>query len=109
MMWEMAKAKQARLKSVQKGGGKGISFEIAVVLEPDEGGFLVYVPALSGCLSWGATREEALQSIREAAALYIESLIDHGEPIPIGRHEPSQRRGTYIVRVYAGKEDRALG
>jgi len=87
-------------------GGEGVLFEIAVVLEPDEGGFLVYVPALPGCLSWGATREEALQNTREAAALYIESLIAHGEPIPVGRGmDPPEGRETYIVRVYAEKED----
>jgi len=31
MIQEMTMAEQDRLKSVQKGGGKGISFEIAVV------------------------------------------------------------------------------
>jgi len=99
-------AEQDRLKSVQKGGGKGISFEIAVVLEPDEGGFFVYVPALPGCLSEGATREEALQNIREAASLYIESLIAHGEPIPVGIHGPYKEGETHIVKVCIGEEAR---
>jgi len=79
-------------------------FEIAVVLEPDEGGFFVYVPALPGCLSEGATREEALQNIQEAAALYIESLIAHGEPIPVGSHEASQEGEICIVRVCTEQE-----
>lgn len=79
-------------------------FEIAVILEPNEGGFFVYVPALPGCLSEGATREEALQNIREAAALYIESLIAHGEPIPIGNPEAFKGGETYIVRTYTEEE-----
>jgi predicted RNase H-like HicB family nuclease len=39
------------------------------VFEPDEEGYYVYVPALKGCHSWGATREEARQHIKEAIQL----------------------------------------
>jgi len=47
---------------------------LKVVLEPsEEGGYTVYVPALPGCISEGDTREEALQNIREAIELYLES------------------------------------
>jgi predicted RNase H-like HicB family nuclease len=46
---------------------------LKVVLEPsDEGGFTVYVPALPGCVSEGATVEEAMANIREAVELYLE-------------------------------------
>jgi predicted RNase H-like HicB family nuclease len=37
-----------------------------VVLVESEEGFAVSCPALKGCHSQGATREEALQNIREA-------------------------------------------
>ena len=38
-----------------------------IVLEPsDEGGYTVYVPSLSGCISEGNTIEEAIANIREA-------------------------------------------
>ena len=38
--------------------------KIKVVLEPsNEGGYTVYVPSLSGCISEGETREEALHNI----------------------------------------------
>jgi predicted RNase H-like HicB family nuclease len=48
-----------------------------VVLEPsDEGGFTVVVPALPGCILEGDTREEALENIREAIALYLEPVED---------------------------------
>ena len=54
-----------------------------VVLEPNEsGGFTITVPLLPGCISEGDTREEALNNIKEAIELYIESLIADGEPIP---------------------------
>jgi predicted RNase H-like HicB family nuclease len=48
--------------------------ELTVVLEPaEEGGFTVYVPSLPGCISEGDTKEEALENIKEALALYLES------------------------------------
>ncbi len=54
-----------------------------VLIETDEDGmFVAEVPALPGCISQGATRTEALANIKEAIAGYLESLQNHGEPIP---------------------------
>jgi len=48
-----------------------------VVLEPsEEGGYMVYVPALPGCVSEGETIEEALKNIKEAIELYLEPVED---------------------------------
>jgi predicted RNase H-like HicB family nuclease len=44
--------------------------------------FVAEVPSLPGCLSQGRTREEAVANVREAVAAYLESLEEHGEPIP---------------------------
>ena len=43
-----------------------------VVLIESEEGFAVGCPALPGCWSQGATREEALANIREAIREYLE-------------------------------------
>lgn len=45
-----------------------------VVLEPDSetGDWAVWCPELPGCTSAGETKEEALENIREAIALYLE-------------------------------------
>lgn len=59
-----------------------------VVVEQDENGaYTSYVPSLPGCLSQGKTREEALANIKEAISLYLESLREHGDPIPPPIHE----------------------
>ena len=51
--------------------------KIRVVLEAsEEGGYTVYVPSLSGCISEGETEEEALKNIREAIELYLEAVED---------------------------------
>ena len=50
---------------------------LRVILEPsEEGGYTVTAPSLPGCISEGATREEALQNIREAIELYLEPVED---------------------------------
>lgn len=49
-----------------------------------EGGYVATVPALPGCHTQGETLEEAERNIKEAVALYLESLAAHGEPAPDG-------------------------
>ena len=59
-----------------------------IVVEPDEDGvFVASCPSLPGCHSQGRTRDEARSNIREAIALYLESLREHDEPIPPGISE----------------------
>jgi predicted RNase H-like HicB family nuclease len=54
-----------------------------VVIEPDEDGvFVAECPTLPGCISQGATREEAVENIKDAIAGYLASLKKHGEPVP---------------------------
>jgi len=54
-----------------------------VVLEREaDGGYVVTVPALLGCVSQGDTRDEVMRNIREAAHLYIEDCIASGDPVP---------------------------
>ena len=40
------------------------------------------VPDLPGCVATGATRDEAIREIGAAMALHIESLREHGDPVP---------------------------
>ncbi|MCH6554474.1 MAG: type II toxin-antitoxin system HicB family antitoxin [Acidobacteria bacterium] len=57
--------------------------KLRVVIEQDEEGvFVAECPALPGCVSQGATREEALQNIKDAMQGYLKSLRKHNEPIP---------------------------
>ena len=54
-----------------------------VVLYPGEDGYVIAeVPSLQGVISQGKTREEALQSIKEAASLHVEVLRDRGLVVP---------------------------
>ncbi len=46
--------------------------EYAIALKKTDGGYSVWVPGLPGCWSQGKTREEAIENIKDAIALYIE-------------------------------------
>ena len=54
----------------------------AVLEQEADGGFVVSVPALPGCVSQGDTRDEALANIREAIELYVEDCRAAGDPVP---------------------------
>ena len=56
--------------------------EYTVVIEKSPNNFAAYVPDLPGCVATGSTREELLDEIREAIVFHIESLREHGEPVP---------------------------
>ena len=54
-----------------------------VLVEQDEDGvFVAEVPSLPGCVSQGSSRKEALANVREAIAVFVESLEAHGEAVP---------------------------
>jgi len=54
-----------------------------VVLEPEaDGGYHIFCPALKGCHTYGATKEEAMEKIKEAIELWLESAKELGIRIP---------------------------
>ena len=61
---------------------KSLTFK--VVLEPDEDVWAAYCPALveKGVSTWGHTPEEALRNLQEVLHMVLESLREHGEPLP---------------------------
>lgn len=58
--------------------------KFTVILTPDleDGGYVAECPAVPGCVSEGATVEEALRNIKEAVEGCLESLTAHGQPLP---------------------------
>ncbi len=54
-----------------------------VVLYPGEDGYWVAeCPSLPGCISQGATKEDALANIKEAIEAYIAALEEDNLPVP---------------------------
>jgi len=66
-----------------------------IVFHPaEEGGYVVEMPELPGCISQAETVEEALEMVKEAQKCWLESAIEDGIEIP----EPSKG-----VEDYSGK------
>jgi len=68
-------------------------YQFTVVIEPDEQGYHVYVPALPGCHSFGNTVEEAQTNILEAIEVHVETMLEDGESVPL------QREPVFITRL----------
>ncbi len=53
-----------------------------IIEQGRESGYVVYCPALKGCVSQGETKKEALRNIKEAMEVYIEALVEDSLPVP---------------------------
>ena len=81
----------------------------AILIENTLTGFSAHVPDLPGCVAAGATREETLELIREAIALHLEGMRQHGETVPqptssfeyveVGRQEGGEPPGESLARI----------
>lgn len=80
---------------------KSYAFPIKIeedVFEDGRKAYHAYCPALKGCHTWGHTYEEALVNVREAIELYVDDLVDSGEPIPLdSEHEVIQLPAPSVV------------
>jgi predicted RNase H-like HicB family nuclease len=56
--------------------------EYVVVVEEGDTSFGAYVPDLPGCVAVGESRDEAMELIREAIEMHIESLRENRETVP---------------------------
>jgi len=77
---------------------RNIDVKFRVCVEPDDDGFHAYCPAFKGLHVGGETVEEAIDNAREAAELYLRSLVRHRDPLPVGddfiiHREPARTHG----------------
>ena len=59
---------------------------VEVVIERDGDGFHAYSPACRGVHIDGKTQTEALERVKDALILHLESMLAHNEPLPLGPH-----------------------
>ncbi len=59
------------------------TYTYTVHFEPaEEGGYVVTVPALPGCVTQGETYEEAVAMAEECIRGFVEALEKAGQPVP---------------------------
>ncbi len=54
----------------------------AAIIEKTGNGYSAYVPDLPGCVVAGDSSQEVESLIREAVALHVDMLLEHGGPVP---------------------------
>lgn len=62
-----------------------MSYKVSIVIEKDENGYYAFCPELEGCLSQGESYEEVLANVKEAIALYLETLSDEEKMAALSR------------------------
>ena len=69
------------------------TYTFKVVVEPDEGGYHAYCPALRhlGAVTQGATKEEALANINEVIHMIMDELREEGAPLPTASLDAQRR------------------
>jgi predicted RNase H-like HicB family nuclease len=70
------------MKVMKSERSKTFSYSVFYEQAP-EGGYVAFVPALPGCHTQGETLEETERNVKEAIAVYLESLAAHGDAIPV--------------------------
>lgn len=89
--WRAVAARGGVVESRRERAGTIVTY--TVVIEQADGGYSAYAPDVPGCVAAGDTMPEVEELMREALVLHIESLREHGEPVP----EP--RASTALVEV----------
>jgi antitoxin HicB len=67
--------------------------------ESPEGGFFIQIKDLPGCMSQGETIEEALENIEEARQLWMESMYEDENEIPLPGSVEKRYSGKFNVRI----------
>jgi antitoxin HicB len=70
-------------------------FSIRPLSHEDGGGYAIEYPDLPGCISDGATPEEALRNGADAVKAYLLDCAKHGDPAPV----PNSASGQWRQRV----------
>ena len=61
-----------------------LSFVVYEPSEDTEDKYMAEIPALPGCRAWGDTPAETLNILEGVAEAFIQSYLEHGDPLPAG-------------------------
>jgi predicted RNase H-like HicB family nuclease len=76
-----------------------IALSVPVILEKDGTGYYASCPALKGVHVGGATENMALKNVKKACSLYLQSMIKHGDAIPLKTEGTLENVRNIVVQV----------
>jgi predicted RNase H-like HicB family nuclease len=65
-------------------------YEIIIFWSEEDQAFVADVPELPGCMAHGESHESALRNAQDAIALWVDTAVEDGRPVP-------QPRGRRLV------------
>ena len=68
------KPSQDQMKTIDEYMNK--DYELKIVEDPDEGGFVAFYPELPGCITCGETLEEVAENALDAKRAWLEAVLD---------------------------------
>jgi len=68
-----------------------MSYKYKIYWSEEDNAFIAEVPELPGCMAHGNSREEAIQNIKTAIDLWIDTAKEFNDPIP----KPKEDRLIY--------------
>ena len=69
-------ANRAKMKTIDE--YMTMDYELKIVEDPDEGGFVAFYPELPGCITSGETLEEVTENALDAKRVWFEAAIEDG-------------------------------
>jgi predicted RNase H-like HicB family nuclease len=86
-----------------------IKYRVVIRVEKDGDEFHAFSRELKGLHVFGATDEEALENAREGVITYLDTLVKHGKPIPLGCIENDEALSVwgFISQKFWPKPSRA--
>lgn len=62
------------------------NYNVPLIVEQDEDGYIVSAPSLQGCYAQGDTYEEAMSNIIDVLKLHLADRIASGDPISLTKN-----------------------
>ncbi len=57
-------------------------YTVLLIPDTEDGGYVVKVPMLPGCVTQGETLEEAIENAKDVIEVWIEAALAAGETVP---------------------------
>ncbi len=76
-----------------------LPYRMEIVEDPDEGGYVVSLPELPGCLSSGETIESALRNLQDAKREWLAAALEEGLEIDEAANGLDAYSGQFKLRL----------
>ena len=78
---------------------KCIKFRVRIFVEQEDDRYYAYCPELKGVHEDGYTKDDAIDNAKESALVYIQSMLEHNDPLPLCVEEVDMSFSAFFERT----------